>query len=723
MDDTTSAIATHTRCVDDPANGGDDHLPGLLPHHLRELRASRLSDETIRAAGLHSECNYAKLAVLLEWKLPKKCFPALVIPYHGLDGNNGYARVKPDNPRVSEGKPIKYEAPKGRTSQPYFPPGVAEIASDASQRLLITEGEKKSLKATQEGFPCIGLSGVFSWKDAKTESLLPALEQIAWQGRDVLIVFDSDFAHNANVQEAEARLAVQLSNRGAKVRAVRLPDGLANKDGIPKMGLDDFLVAHGAVELEKLINAATSPEKPTAPVAKINAEQADPAREAASFLESNKSDGVNRLRFWRGSFWLWVNGCYRPIPTSEARAELVNFLNHHLYGVKMQHSNNALDQVKAKSILSSSVEPPAWLNESVAGWEPDKLIVCRNGIVNLENLTSGGGQPSDHMRPATPKLFVTSAVDYDFRPDAPQPTAWLEFLRQLWPDDPESIALLREWFGYSLTADTSQQKLLMLIGPKRSGKGTIARVLTRLVGAANVAGPTLASFSTNFGLWPLLGKSLAIVSDARLSGRADQAAITERLLSISGEDSLTIDRKNLEPVTCKLWARVILISNELPRLSDTSGALASRMILLRLDNSFYGREDHALTNKLLDELPGILLWAIGGWQSLRRRGRFVQPKSGEELLGELSDLTSPVGQFVAEWCIVGPQYRAAMSDLYDAWRRWCESVGRREPGTEQTYGRDLRAAVPGLKQVNLRAEYGGRYRAYDGIGLVSGSSG
>lgn len=36
---------------------------------------------------------------------------------------------------------------------------------------------------------------------------------------------------------------------------------------------------------------------------------------------------------------------------------------------------------------------------------------------------------------------------------------------------------LQEMFGYLLSGDTSAQKMFMLVGPKRGGKGTIGRVL------------------------------------------------------------------------------------------------------------------------------------------------------------------------------------------------------------------------------------------------------
>ena len=56
------------------------------------------------------------------------------------------------------------------------------------------------------------------------------------------------------------------------------------------------------------------------------------------------------------------------------------------------------------------------------------------------------------------------------------------------------------------------------------------------------------------------------------------------------------------------------------------------MILLRLTQSFYGREDPDLTAKLQAELSSILLWAVAGWQRLRERGRFEQPQSGQKCL-------------------------------------------------------------------------------------------
>ena len=59
----------------------------------------------------------------------------------------------------------------------------------------------------------------------------------------------------------------------------------------------------------------------------------------------------------------------------------------------------------------------------------------------------------------------------------------------------------------------------MLKGPRRSGKGTIHRVITALLGPENVCNPALADFAKEFGMQPLIGKRAAIVPDALLSNK------------------------------------------------------------------------------------------------------------------------------------------------------------------------------------------------------------
>lgn len=710
-------MATATDNISGRAAVITPHL--IYDHHAAKLAASGLTLETCKAAGIYSESNIVALKVMLSRKdITQRWGPGLVFPYHDARGQVVFSRVAFDNPpKDHRGRPKKYLHETGAPARPYFPPGVRESLAHPQQEVIITEGEKKALAGTQEVAPTIGLPGVDCWHHKQSTRPTTELGAISWPGRPAYVIFDSDAADNEDVERNAQLLAAALQNEGAVVKIVRLPSG---PDG-EKWGLDDFLVHRGPAELRKLMEFAEAPSTVDSALYRLNAKTLDPSQEAARFLETSMVDDVLSVRFWKGGFLKWRQGAYTEIPCSEVRGKLVRHLNQSYSMLTTAITNNVVDQVKAQSCLGFRHSPPCWIGEPpetarISGelWKPEDVLVSQNGMVHLPTLAAGG---TSFWSPLTPRFFTTSALDYEFSLDASEPATWLSFLNQLWPDDQQSIDTLQEWFGYSLTPDTSQQKIVMLIGPKRSGKGTIARVIRALIGPANVAGPTLAGLATNFGLWPLLGKSLAIISDARLSGRTDQTAVVERLLTISGEDSLTVDRKNMEPITTKLPTRLVLISNELPRLGDSSGALIGRMILLRLTKSFYGHEDPTLTDKILAELSGILLWAIEGWRRLRERGRFSQPDSALDLLGDLSDLSSPISAFVRERCVVGPGYQVPVGDLFSEWQTWCVEKGRKEHGTEQTFGRDLAAAFPDIRRVRPR-DGASRYRAYEGIGLV-----
>ena len=496
-------------------------------------------------------------------------------------------------------------------------------------------------------------------------------------------------------------------------------------------------------------DGTTNPDSPDDPLAgeKEDAASLDPVPTARDFIlvkcsyspppipdpaDPNKEEPppIPRLIFWRGEFLSWSESTckYSRISNDFVKAILTRYLDGFADQITTAAISNILNGIKSICIQRDEIEPPSWIlgNHSHAAHSPCslpplELLSTRSGIIHLPSFAAGGPSSSP-LIPITPKLFTENSLEFNFVPDAPPPSLWLTFLNSLWPDDPASLSTLQEWFGYCLLPDTSQQKILMMIGPTRSGKGTIARIIRQLIGEKNIGAPTLASLSTNFGLQPLLGKSLAIISDARLSGRTDSAAVAERLLSISGEDAQTIDRKNLPSVTTKLSTRFMVLTNELPKLGDSSGALTGRLIILKFTESFYGREDTTLTAKLIPELPGILLWAIAGWKRLHDRGSFSQPESGEELAEVMGELSSPISTFIRDCCIDSANATCPKADLFTVWKAWCEIYGRDHPGDHATFGRNLRAARSKIRNAQPRvpgqtAATGRRIESYAGIGL------
>lgn len=345
---------------------------------------------------------------------------------------------------------------------------------------------------------------------------------------------------------------------------------------------------------------------------------------------------------------------------------------------------------------------------------PKYLISFQNGLLNLEEWLEN---PSSGLIPHTPFLLNVNALDFNFDPHAPEPQEWQKFLSDIWSEDLESIHTLQEWMGYLLTQDTRLHKILLIVGPPRSGKGTIGRIMHELLGDFNVAGPTLSSLGGEFGLQPLLNKLLATISDARLNGKGNNSLIIERLLSISGEDPLTINRKFLPSVTAQLPTRIMMMSNELPDMRDASGALAKRYIVLTLQKSWLGKEDTGLFYRLRAELPGILLWALKGLARLQERGKFRQPASSAQTIEDLEAMTSPIKAFISERCEIKPQASVAVPVLFDAWRNWCAATGYPHAGNVQSFGKNLRAAFSEIEMTRPQEDLT-RGRYYKGIRLI-----
>lgn len=480
-----------------------------------------------------------------------------------------------------------------------------------------------------------------------------------------------------------------------------------------------------------------APSPPVEPVLAVES-LGDPHRLGRSFLRAHywHAAGVPTLRHWQGAWWVYRGGCYRPLAEAELRARVIGHIKSEYDAanraalarwsgegappaalpVTAGVVNNTLGALGDLALLAGAYEPPCWI-----GAEPfaaRETLPFRNQLIHV---------PTGRACAPGPHFFAMHCAPYDHDPCAPEPHTWLQFLgaeplplnsrirHGLWPGDRASVDLVQEWLAYCMTADTSHQKMLLVVGPRRSGKSTLARVMRALLGPEACCAPSLHSLNSQFGMQPLIGKRLALMADLRL-GRADVTNAVANLLAISGEDSRSIDRKFRDPLTLQLHVRFALLSNELPRITDTSSALIGRMLVLKLVNTAFGAEDPTLTDRLLRELPGIANWTLRAYRRLLDRGYFMQPTSAAGEVEALTDLASPVAEFVRDRCLVGPAYSVEIMTLYDAWCSWCADRGK-IAGDSNRLGRDLRAILPELHVGQKRDGAGGRVRRYDGIAL------
>lgn len=354
-----------------------------------------------------------------------------------------------------------------------------------------------------------------------------------------------------------------------------------------------------------------------------------------------------------------------------------------------------------------NIEAPAFLSGK-HDIDPKNLIACENGLLDIE---------TRKLHPHTPEFFNFVSVPFAYDPAAPKPTEWLKFLDEVFEGDPDSRRALQQWFGYILSGRIDQEKAMMIIGPKRSGKGTIAKVLIALLGGdKNVGSPTMSVLASTYGLASLIGKPLAIVPDARSDGKISSVA-TERILAMSSGDSLTIERKYRDSWDGPLPTRLMVFSNTVPRFVDSSGTVVSRWITIQMKHSFFGREDKTLKRRLMGELPGILLWALEGLDDLNAEGAFTEPESGLGLHEHMQRDAAPFTGFVEDWCELDPEAFETTTDLYSAWSAWCDLTGR-QPGSDSNMGQQICASFLGVIEKCRRTRNNVRRYGYKGIRIT-----
>ncbi|MCK1283445.1 hypothetical protein IVB41_05785 [Bradyrhizobium sp. 44] len=341
---------------------------------------------------------------------------------------------------------------------------------------------------------------------------------------------------------------------------------------------------------------------------------------------------------------------------------------------------------EVKIARSVNARPFEWINAREDAPSPNDLILANNGIFNIA---------TGELMDLTPDYFATGVPGWAFDSSADCPL-WLAKLGE-WLDK-SYHPTLQEWFGYTLTPDTSFEKIAAMIGASRGGKGTIKGVLEQLTGAHHRASIMLNDLAGDFGLQTMIDKRLMVIpvaSDTELSKRS---MALERIKSISGNDAVSVNRKNKTMLNqVHIPAKITLLANKHPKFIDESGALAIRELLFVFDRSFAGKEDMTLKARLNDELPGIANWAIEGLKRLRRNRRFTIGERGLIAQEQLTDSQSPALRFTKECLVVTGDKDDVLplSLAFDAYREWTdrESLSMRERRNRSDFKEDMIAAL------------------------------
>lgn len=664
---------------------------GLNPKHLKDLKASGLSDQQIAACGFYSLEDPQKIQDIIRWgSPPKRLGPALVIPYPDTNGKrNCYARIKPDNPREKKGKRFKYEAPKGLPNRAYFPPGTIKTLNDPSIPLLVTEGEKKAARVDQDGFPCVAIPGVYAWqikrkkgcngKPIGARELIPDLEKISWDNRTVFIVFDSDAATNFKVRQAEFHLAEVLKGKGAKVRVVRLQPGPTGE----KVGLDDYLLTHTPDDLRKLLRKAKKPTRPPKDKKETpTLSQGEPLTDLwnAKRMKGFFGDQVRHCFPWKKDL-IWDRKRWAQDETGEleslAKETVRRFLSEAakapsendrkalaLHAVKCQTNRKIRDMI---SLFRS--EPGIPVLPRDLDLDPLKLN-CLNGTLDLR---------TGKLSPHDPRDMITKLCPVEYLPNADCPL-WEKMLWTILAQKMALIEFLQKLVGYCLTGSVQEQGLFLFYGTGANGKSTVINTLLAILGPDFAIKASRDLFMARkqdnhpAQLARLFGKRLVVAVETHEGARLDEGLVKE----LTGGDPITARGMREDPWQFNPSHKAILVTNHKPEIRGTDEGMWRRVRMFPFAFRIPDEEqDKTLSEKLLAEAPGILAWAVRGCLKWQRDGLKPPPEVVQATQAYRAE-QDVLAAFLAERCLVDPMPKVMASELYTAFCQWSKENGEAE---------------------------------------------
>ena len=255
------------------------------------------------------------------------------------------------------------------------------------------------------------------------------------------------------------------------------------------------------------------------------------------------------------------------------------------------------------------------------------LIPFANGVYNIEDGTLKAYSEYEDY-------YFFRQVPHDYVKNPKVPEVLENFLECSTAGDRELRTMLLEMAGACFHDDIRLRGCFILVGDKAKGKSTFLNFLRNVNGMRNSAAVKIHEFLESFMLSNLLNKTANFGDDIA----ADYIKETSVLKSIITGDNVTVNVKYHKPVTTHLTATQVFTANALPRFTDPSGALMSRIKLIPFKASFT-KPDVFILDKLNKEevYSAFIYMALEAYRAALQRGAYTEAASAKVEMDSYKD--------------------------------------------------------------------------------------
>lgn len=312
-------------------------------------------------------------------------------------------------------------------------------------------------------------------------------------------------------------------------------------------------------------------------------------------------------------------------------------------------------------------------------------------------------------RPVEKEDFIINRKPFPL-PEIGASDCWLNQAKEFWGFLKGSFGaleaekrLLLEFGGRVLMQSTSDQKMLVLKGPGRSGKGTFIRLMHQLVGSGQfTAYSKLSELGGRFQTARMAGKSLATIGDLaeQPRGRDRRDAFLEGaavMKAITGEDAVTIEEKRKDAFAALLPVSFVAATNHPPQFltcGADAGAWKERMLICRFPHEIKAdKRIEGLDAALYEEEgPDIAAVLVYHFLQTRRRGYTLPASHLEEMAALVADATTLAERFITEQVAFVQGQRLEKKAITERLFAWAEEEGVKASNTDRNaIYRELRA--------------------------------